>query len=109
MQLQHLINHETKRSLIDFINTLRIDYKTNIDKQRSLIKGKDFANEIIKIRFMKLRELNQYISKIVNDSDYKASKKIKNPYMFNKFVDKCVINKHSFYQYALHRKYLLNS
>jgi hypothetical protein len=60
MKIDQLINAEIKQKLIALSFQLKL---SNTDKQRALLKGKDYAYEITKIRYMTKRELIKYINK----------------------------------------------
>lgn len=73
MRLDTLITTETKNSLLDFSLSLK---RSNIDRQRALVKGKNYANEIIKIRHLSKKELVNFIEQKRNKPSVKLGIKI---------------------------------
>lgn len=73
MRLETLLTTETKNDLLQFSLSLK---RSNIDKQRALIKGDYYANEVTKIRALSKYELVKYIEQLRNDKGVKLGTKI---------------------------------
>ncbi len=58
MKLENIIHPNTKRELLELSFKLR---RNSTDKQRALVKGSYYADNIMKIRSMSKRELVSYI------------------------------------------------
>jgi DNA-binding XRE family transcriptional regulator len=58
MRLDTLINTETKNSLLKLSFSLK---RSNTDRQRALVKGDYYADEITKIRHLSKRKLVKFI------------------------------------------------
>jgi hypothetical protein len=73
MRLDTLITTETKEKLLSISYSLK---QTTVDRQRALIKGEYYAQEIQKIRLMSKFELVKFIDELKKDKGVKLGKKI---------------------------------
>tara|TARA_R100000655_G_scaffold56707_1_gene94855 strand:- start:11564 stop:11887 length:324 start_codon:yes stop_codon:yes gene_type:complete len=73
MRLDTLITTETKNSLLNLSLSLK---RSNIDRQRALVKGDYYADEITKIRHLSKTKLVQYISQVRTKPSVKLGLKI---------------------------------
>ena len=110
MKLSTLINTETKNNLIKLSLELKRESRSNTDRQRALVKGDYYADEISKIRFMSKRELVKFIEQKRNDKGVKLGTKIahsSNSYMY-RLVDSRVRMDIELMNYARNRLYASN-
>jgi hypothetical protein len=74
-----------------------------VDRQRKIVKGNSFAEEVIQIRLMTKRQLSKYLREIDNNKAVKVARKIKDRTIYNQ-IDKGIRNKIELYSYAFNRK-----
>jgi len=73
MRLDTLITTETKNSLLNLSLSLK---RSNIDRQRALVKGDYYADEITKIRHLSKKQLVKFIEQKRNKPSVKLGIKI---------------------------------
>jgi|TARA_R100001463_G_scaffold84902_2_gene139658 hypothetical protein len=100
MLINDLLNLETRQKLIQFSIWSNA---TKVDRQRKIVKGNSFAEEVIQIRLMTKRQLSKYLREIDNNKAVKVARKIKDRTIYNQF-DKGIRNKIELYSYAFNRK-----
>jgi len=99
MQIKDHLNLSARNKLLE----LSIwNHATNIDIQRKLVKGKTYAEEIIKIRLMTKREISNYLRKTNNDKAVKLARSIKDPSLYYQ-LDVRIRAKIELYSYAYNR------
>lgn len=95
MRLSTVISTETKQKLLDLSHELKLSSRSNTDRQRELVKGKYYADEICKIRLLTKKQLVKYIEQKRNDRGVKLGTKIahsSNPSMYRMLDDKIRMN-----------------
>jgi len=99
MQIKDILNLDARKKLIE----LSIwNHATDIDLQRKLVKGKFYAEEIIKIRLMTKRDISNYLRDIDDLKGVKEARKVKDPYFYRQFDIK-VRTQIELYSYAYNR------
>ena len=73
MRIDTLINAETKEELYNLSFSLK---RSNLDRQRALVKGDYYATEITKIRHLSKKELVKFIEQKRNKPSVKLGIKI---------------------------------
>ena len=89
MLIQDALNIDTKNKLIQFMDDLKHqalwEKATPSDFTRKQTKGSFYANEVIKIRMMSVKELIEYRNSIRKNKAVQEAKKIRSPYLYRQF------------------------
>ena len=120
MLIKDALNTKTKSELLHFKSNLKTPvvksysekvrthlwkckkYRICTDNQRKDHKGDFYANQIFQIRMMTKKQLLEYHRKINKELGVKAARKVKKPYLYNKF-DQRVKDKIELSSYAFNR------
>ena len=104
MEIKHLLNSEAKQKLIELSYYLKF---SNTDKERALLKGKDYAYQICKIRYMSKRQLIKFIQDKESTQSVKLGYEVaknSSSYMY-RLLDKNIREDIELINYARNRLY----